>query len=42
MPELHVTETGHYSRCHFSGDVAFVEKNAPKTSRSDVKEGGEA
>ena len=42
MPELHVTETGHYSRCHFSADVAFVEKNAPKTSRSDVKEGGEA
>ena len=40
-PELHVTETGHYSRCHFSGDADFVAKNAPATSRSRAK-GGEA
>ena len=46
MPELHVTETGHYSRCHFSGEAAFVAKNAPASSRSaapaSAEEGGEA
>ena len=46
MPELYVTETGHYSRCHFSGDAAFVAKNAPANSRSaapaSAEEGGEA
>ena len=38
-PELHVTESGHYSRCHFAGDADFVAKNAPHTSRT---KGGEA
>lgn len=39
-PELHVTETGHYSRCHYAGDSEFVKANQPDTSRS--KKGGEA
>lgn len=33
-PELYVGETGHYSRCHYSHDAAFVARNAPHTSRS--------
>lgn len=33
-PELHVSETGHYARCHFAGDSAFVTANAPATSRT--------
>jgi oligopeptide transport system ATP-binding protein len=32
-PETYTTETGHYSRCHFSMDPEFVEKNAPSNSR---------
>ena len=42
-PERVVTESGHYSACHYSGDPEFL-KNAPKTSRSrkDSKKGGEA
>ncbi|MDO4404742.1 MAG: ABC transporter ATP-binding protein [Atopobiaceae bacterium] len=49
QPPTYVTETGHYSRCHFSHDSAFVAENAPKTSRSGgaaadkpAQEGGEA
>jgi oligopeptide transport system ATP-binding protein len=38
-PEKFVTETGHYSTCHFSHDPAFVRKNAPSTSRT---KGGKA
>ncbi|WP_455138614.1 ABC transporter ATP-binding protein [Thermophilibacter sp.] len=34
MPERYVTETGHYSRCHFAGDAAFVAANAPENSRT--------
>jgi oligopeptide transport system ATP-binding protein len=46
-PDLYVTETGHYSRCHYSGDPEFVKKNAPANSRTKAaakaaKEGGEA
>ena len=42
-PERFVTESGHYSACHYSGDPEFL-KNAPKTSRTrkDSKKGGEA
>ena len=32
-PERWTSETGHYSKCHFSMDPAFVEANAPKTER---------
>jgi len=50
-PEKYVTETGHYSTCHYSMNSDFVAKNAPTTSRTRttlqdkvpdaVKEGGE-
>ena len=42
-PERFVTESGHYSACHYSGDPEFL-KNAPETSRTrkDSKKGGEA
>ena len=42
-PERDVTESGHYSACHYSGDPEFL-KNAPETSRTrkDSKKGGEA
>ena len=42
-PERVVTESGHYSACHYSGDPEFL-KNAPETSRTrkDSKKGGEA
>ena len=42
-PERVVTESGHYSACHYSGDSEFL-KNAPETSRTrkDSKKGGEA
>lgn len=33
-PTLYVSETGHYSRCHYSHEADFVAKNAPETSRS--------
>jgi len=33
-PEKYVTETGHYSTCHYSMDPDFVAKNAPTTSRT--------
>ena len=33
-PDKYVTETGHYSTCHYSHDPAFAKKNAPETSRS--------
>ena len=33
-PELYVSETGHYSRCHYADDPDFVAQNAPVTSRS--------
>ena len=32
-PERVVTESGHYSACHYSGDPEFL-KNAPETSRT--------
>ena len=40
-PPCHVTETGHYSYCHFSDDEQFVRSNMPETSRSNpaVKKG---
>lgn len=41
-PELYVSETGHYSRCHYASDPEFVRAGAPKTSRSRSQEGGEA
>ncbi len=37
-PPVYKTESGHYSRCFFSGDKAFVEKNSPRTTR-DVATG---
>ncbi|WP_195419165.1 ABC transporter ATP-binding protein [Collinsella sp. D33t1_170424_A12] len=37
LPEHVTTETGHYSACHFAGDMDFVKKNAPNTSRSRGK-----
>ena len=37
LPEHYTTSTGHYSACHFAGDVEFVKKNAPDTSRSRGK-----
>ena len=42
-PERFVTESGHYSACHYAGDPEFL-KNAPETSRTrkDSKKGGEA
>lgn len=42
-PERVVTESGHYSACHYSGDPEFL-KNAPETSRTRKvsKKGGEA
>lgn len=42
-PERVVTESGHYSACHYSGDPEFLN-NAPETSRTrkDSKKGGEA
>ena len=42
-PERVVTESGHYSACHYSGDPEFLKK-APETSRTrkDSKKGGEA
>ena len=42
-PERVVTESGHYSACHYSGDPEFL-KNAPETSRTrkDSKKGDEA
>ena len=33
-PTLYVSETGHYSRCHYSHEADFIAKNAPETSRS--------
>ncbi|MDI9590303.1 MAG: ABC transporter ATP-binding protein [Acidobacteriota bacterium] len=33
-PPTHVTGTGHYARCHFAHDAAFVAANAPATSRT--------
>ena len=33
-PETHVTETGHYARCHFSMDPEFVRAHAPENSRT--------
>ena len=37
LPEHYTTETGHYAACHFAGDIDFVKKNAPDTSRSRGK-----
>lgn len=37
-PELFVSETGHYSRCHYSSDPEFVRAHAPANSRT--KKGG--
>ena len=34
MPERLVTETGHYSVCHFADDPEFVHRFAPETSRT--------
>lgn len=47
MPAVYTTETGHYSKCHFSSDAEFVRANAPETSRTkskgvETKIGGEA
>lgn len=33
VPPLYITKTGHYSRCHYSSDAAFVEENSPRTTR---------
>ncbi len=43
VPERYVTETGHYSSCHYAGDADFVAANAPKTSRdrADKTTGGQ-
>ena len=37
-PTAYTTETGHYSKCHYSNDPEFVRANAPTTSRT---KGGE-
>ena len=37
-PELYVTPTGHYSRCHYACNPEFVKANAPETSRTKRKE----
>lgn len=39
-PEVYTTETGHYSRCHYSNNPEFVAKNAPETSRSKAAKAG--
>lgn len=39
-PEVYTTETGHYSRCHYSNNSEFVAKNAPETSRSKAAKAG--
>ena len=33
-PKKYVTETGHYSTCHYSMEADFVKENAPATSRT--------
>lgn len=40
-PPVHTMASGHYARCHFAADEAFVAANAPRTSRDEVTEGGE-
>jgi oligopeptide transport system ATP-binding protein len=37
-PETYTTESGHYSRCHYSMDADFVAKNAPSNSRKRAAE----
>ena len=39
-PERVQVSEGHYARCHYAGDEAFVAANAPESSRT--KKGGEA
>ncbi|MCI1665126.1 MAG: ABC transporter ATP-binding protein [Atopobiaceae bacterium] len=41
-PDTYTTETGHYSRCHYSMDPEFVAKNAPTNSRRRAEENGAA
>ncbi len=38
-PELFVTETGHYSRCHYANDPEFILAHAPENSRT--RKGGQ-
>lgn len=38
-PELYVSETGHYSRCHYAHDPEFVRAHAPETSRTKANGG---
>lgn len=33
-PKRYVTETGHYSTCHFASDPDFIKRNTPETSRT--------
>ena len=37
MPKVYTTKTGHYSKCHYSADEAFVRANAPETSRTKAQ-----
>ena len=39
-PERVEVALGHFARCHYAGDEAFVAKNAPESSRT--QKGGEA
>ncbi|MBR3317663.1 MAG: ABC transporter ATP-binding protein [Atopobiaceae bacterium] len=34
VPPTYVTESGHYAKCHYSGNAEFVRANAPETSRT--------
>lgn len=38
-PELFVTQTGHYSRCHYANDPEFILANTPENSRT--RKGGQ-
>lgn len=38
-PELFVTETGHYSRCHYANDPEFILAHTPENSRT--RKGGQ-
>lgn len=38
-PELFVTETGHYSRCHYANDPEFILAHVPENSRT--RKGGQ-
>lgn len=42
LPPLYETKTGHYARCHYADDAAFVKKNAPHNDPDSLDKEGKS